>query len=78
MGDRAVDCTPAIIDLLVNQLPSRVAIHVPRPALGDLIEALDDETTLYGAELVLRVNDGKRVTSTTWKEHGPRGENQLF
>lgn len=78
VGDRPVDCTPAIIDLLVNDPPKRVAIHVPRPDLGDLIEALNNETTLYGTELVLRVNDGKRLTSATWREHVARGENQLF
>jgi hypothetical protein len=53
VGDRAVDCTPAIVDLLVNDPPTRIAIHVPRPVLGDL---------------VMQVNDGKRMTSRTWVE----------
>jgi hypothetical protein len=66
VGDRSVDCTPAIVDLLVNDPPKRIAIHVPRPELGDLVEDVDGETTLYGAELVLQVNDGKRTTSEKW------------
>jgi hypothetical protein len=53
VGDRQVDCTPAIVDLGVNDPPRRIAIHVPRPEVG---------------ELVLRVNDGKRTTSRTWSE----------
>ena len=69
VGDHPVDCTPAIVDLLVSDPPKRIAIHVPRPELGDLVKAFDDETTLYGAELVMQVNDGKRRTSKTWAEH---------
>jgi len=53
VGDRQVDCTPSIVDLAVNEPPKRIAIHVPRPDVG---------------ELVLRVNDGKRTTSRTWTE----------
>jgi hypothetical protein len=58
VGDRAVDCTPAIVDLLVNDPPTRIAIHVPPPGLR-------------GAELVIQVNDGKRMTSKAWAEHEP-------
>jgi hypothetical protein len=69
VGDRPVDCAPAIVDLLVGDTPKRIAIHVPRPELGDLVKAFDDETTLYGADLIMQVNDGKRMTSKTWAEH---------
>jgi len=54
VGDRPVDCTPAIVDLLVNGPPKRIAIHVPPPEVSE------------GAELVMRVNDGKRMKSRTW------------
>jgi hypothetical protein len=53
VGDTQVDCIPAIVDLGVNEPPVRIAVHVPPHAVG---------------ELVLRVNDGKRVTSKTWGE----------
>jgi hypothetical protein len=69
VGDRPVDCTPAIIDLLVSDPPKRIVIHIPRPERGDLVKAFDDETTLYGAELVVQVNDGRRMTSKKWVEH---------
>jgi hypothetical protein len=53
VGDRAVECSPAIVDLGVNEPPRRIAIHVPPAELGDL---------------TVRVNDGKRTTSRTWSE----------
>jgi hypothetical protein len=56
VGDRPVDCVPAIVDLGVNEPPKRIAIRVPR-ALGDRVE-----------ELIMQVNDGKRMTSRTWNE----------
>jgi hypothetical protein len=56
VGDRPVDCIPAIVDLGINQPPKRIAIRVP-PALGDGVQAL-----------VIQVNDGKRMTSMTWSE----------
>ena len=51
VGETQVDCIPPIVDLGVNDPPLRIAIHVPPNAVG---------------ELILRVNDGKRVTSKTW------------
>jgi hypothetical protein len=54
VGDRPVECTPAIVDLLVSDPPKRIAIHVPRPDVS---------------ELVLSVNDGKRTTSRTWSKN---------
>ena len=68
VDDRQVDCTPAIVDLLVNAPPTRIAISVPRPQLGDLVGT---KPTLHGAELVIRVNDGRRMTSRTWAEPMP-------
>jgi hypothetical protein len=68
VGDQPVDCTPAIVDLLVSEPPKRIAIHVPRPELGDLVDGPNPETTLYGAELVIQVNDGRRMSSKTWVE----------
>jgi hypothetical protein len=65
VGDEPVDCVPAIVDLGVNDPPTRIAIRVPRPELGDLV---NDETTLYGRALAIQVNDGKRMTSKTWVE----------
>ena len=69
VGGQAVDCTPAITDLQANNPPTRIAVHVPRPRLGDLVPAFNHETTLYGAELSIQVNDGKRTTSAKWIEH---------
>ena len=51
VGNRAVDCSPAIVDLLPNAPPTRIRIHDPAPQPG--------------AELTFRVNDGRRVTSAT-------------
>lgn len=68
VADREVECTPAIVDLVVNAPPTRIAISVPRPELGELVDGTGGMPTLYGAELVLRVNDGKRMTSRTWVE----------
>jgi hypothetical protein len=63
-----VPCTPAVLDLLGNTPPDRVAIDVPRPALGDLVKELNDATTLYGAELVIEAAAGKQRRVTTWRE----------
>jgi hypothetical protein len=53
VGDVDVDCSPAIVDLGVNEPPRRIAIHIPPSQTGDL---------------VVRVNDGKRTTSRTLSE----------
>ena len=52
VGDRAVDCSPAIVDLLPNAPPTRIRIDVVAPE--------------FGAGLTLQVNDGKRLTKATW------------
>jgi hypothetical protein len=53
VGERAVECSPAIVDLGINEPPRRIAIHVPPAQTGDL---------------VVRVNDGRRTTSRTLAE----------
>jgi hypothetical protein len=55
VGNRAVDCAPAIVDLLPNAPPTRIRIHDPAPRPG--------------AELTVSVNDGRRVTSATLTEN---------
>jgi hypothetical protein len=55
VGNRAVDCSPAIVDLLPNAPPTRIRIHDPAPRPG--------------AELTVSVNDGRRVTSATLTEN---------
>jgi hypothetical protein len=51
VGDVDVECSPAIVDLLPNQPPRRIRIHVPEPPPS--------------GELTLSVNDGKRLTSAS-------------
>jgi hypothetical protein len=51
VGEREVECSPAIVDLPPNAQPTRIRIHASEP---------------LAAELTLRVNDGKRVTSATF------------
>jgi hypothetical protein len=68
VAERPVECTPAVLDLLVNAPPERIAIGVPRPELGDLVKALNSATTLYGAELVVVVKAGKQRQQATWRE----------
>jgi hypothetical protein len=52
------------VDLLPNTPPTTVQIRVPRPDLGDLVKEFNNETTLYGEELVVEVAD----------ENAPRGK----
>jgi len=49
----------AVVDLLPNAEPERVAIVVPRPQLGELMTECNNETTLYGNTLVVEANEGK-------------------
>jgi hypothetical protein len=51
VGERAMECSPAIVDLLPNQPPTRIRIHLPEPRPA--------------GQLTLRVNDGKRLTSVS-------------
>jgi hypothetical protein len=68
IDERQVQCVPAHADLLVNAPFTRIAIIVPRPALGDLVPAFNNETTLYGRELEVRARTGKQEKRATWSE----------
>jgi hypothetical protein len=69
VNGQPVNCRPNPLDLLVNTEPSRVAIDVPRPELGELVFQFNSETTLYGRELVLLVTvDDEQVATETWRE----------
>ncbi len=68
VGDREVDASPEIPDLLTNAPPVRVSIWVPRPELGELMKECGDATTLYGETLHVRVDaDGHRAEES-WSE----------
>jgi PIN domain len=70
VGDQQVDLQPAKLDLLVNAEPSPIRIAVPRPSLGDLVKAFNDETTLYRRALTLELKvDGDTVATKSWTEH---------
>jgi hypothetical protein len=70
VGRELVACRPSTLDLLVNKEPSVVRIGVPRKDFGDLIPALNNETTLYDEDLVVEVRiDDEVVVSQTWHEH---------
>jgi hypothetical protein len=49
VGDRAIECSPGIVDLLPNQPPTLIRIHDPMPQAG--------------GDLTVRINDGKRITT---------------
>jgi hypothetical protein len=59
VGDRPVECSPAIVDLLPNQPPTRIRIHDPKPRAG--------------GDLTLRVNDGKRISTASVSRPAVRG-----
>ena len=70
VGGDSVTCRPSTLDLLVNKEPSLVCIDVPRKDFGDLVPALNNETTLYGENLVVAIRMGDEVLATeTWREH---------
>ena len=58
-GDREVECSPAIVDLLPNRPPTRIRIH--------------DSAPRSGGELTLRINDGKRTTTASVSRPPVRG-----
>jgi hypothetical protein len=64
------ECDPDPLDLLVNEPPKTVRVVARRGAQGNLVPAFNNETTLYGKELVLSLVDenGNVVTSRTWTE----------
>ena len=51
VGERLVQCSPAIVDLLPHAAPTIIRIFVPEEDLG--------------RELTVRVNDGKRSKSVS-------------
>jgi hypothetical protein len=69
IGSEEMVVEPRQVNLLVNVKPIAVLIFVPRPRLGDLVPALNNEPTLYGdtLELEMRV-DGGVAASDEWSE----------
>ncbi len=63
-----VQTVPEELDLLANAPPESVVIRVDRRGLGDLMPECNNETTLYGRELVLTASAGDRETVATWSE----------
>jgi hypothetical protein len=68
VGEQAVQIAPRILDLLVNAPPTRVAIYVPRPQLGDLVLEFNNEATLYDQTLTVEATAGKHRASEEWHE----------
>jgi hypothetical protein len=68
VGDQDVQVAPEVLDLLVNAPPTRVAIYVPRPQLGDLVPEFNHETTLYNQTLRVEATAGKQRASKKWHE----------
>ena len=68
VGDEFVQVAPGILDLLVNNPPTRVAIYVPRPRVGDLLPEFNNDTTLYDRTLIVEARAGKHHASDEWHE----------
>lgn len=68
VGDREVEVIPQILDVLVNAPPTRVAIKIPRPDVGDLVPEFNGDTTLYGQTLTVEAKAGKHRRSREWRE----------
>ncbi len=68
IGDADVQVVPQILDLLVNAPPTRVAVYVARPQLGELVPEFNNETTLYDQTLSIEVTAGKDRASAQWHE----------
>jgi hypothetical protein len=70
VGDQQVECRPSYVDLIPSTPPQDVRVIVPRPELGDLVPAFNNETTLYGQTLSIEVsaNDQKYTASQDWRE----------
>lgn len=66
---REVTCNPPMRDLVPGDPEQRIEIIVPSPELGDLVPALNNETTLYSRTLVFKASDGENVASQEWREH---------
>lgn len=60
---------PKELNLLANTTPTTVSVHLPRPALANLVKPFGDETTLYGRSLEVVISvDGRNVASRSWHE----------
>jgi hypothetical protein len=69
VGGEAVDCQPAVLDLVANDPPQPLRVLVPKPELGDLMAECNNETTLYGEELVVQIVDGDGPpVESVWRE----------
>ena len=68
VGDDDVQVVHGTVDLLVNAPPTRVAIHIPRPQLGNLVPEFNHETTLYDQTLTVEARAGKHHASEEWHE----------
>jgi hypothetical protein len=70
VGGKPVQCNPASVDLPPNSItPRHVQVYIPRPELGDLVKAFNDDTTLYGETLRVEVAAGEHKVSEEWHEH---------
>lgn len=69
-GELVGICGPDPLDFIVNEPPKDVWVQLSRPEQGDLVKAFNDETTLYGEELLLTLIDdqGNDVASRSWTE----------
>jgi hypothetical protein len=67
---KAAACQPEMLDLIPNQPPALVRVSVPRPQLADLMPGCNNEITLYGETLEVRIadSDGRVLVETTWRE----------
>jgi hypothetical protein len=68
VGSDDVACAPRTLDLIPNERPQLVQIAVPRPAMGELVKAFNDDTTLYDQTLRVALTSGKRKDSREWHE----------
>jgi hypothetical protein len=69
IGSDEVTVEPSMVNLLVNTTPTHLRIYVPRPRLGDLVPAFNNEPTLFGDKLELEMRvDGEIVASDEWGE----------
>ena len=63
---RVFDSSP--FNLTAGQLGHRIRFGVERPRYGDLTKALNNETTLYGRTLTVRLMCGRHRAIESWSE----------
>jgi hypothetical protein len=68
VGDEAVQCQPAKLDLNPNTDPKSFRVLVPRPGLGDLVPQFNNETTLYDKTLLVQASSGRHKATAEWHE----------